>query len=640
MAWGRYARPLLLSSVVAGLLLWLGWQRLVPFNLAIGGDLVIGESGEQFALMYDQPYLDHVHAPEPATVDLTTTETYRWTQPESAIAVPYLNGSAHMVRLSLAPPSVPQTPFLLQANGAAIRTDLPPGQRTLHLFAPASSDGSLTLELQAPTYNASPDPRLLGVVLYRMQAQPLSHTWFMPWAAWLDLLLVVIVVGFGAALAGLAPLTAAGAILVTSSGLSVLLATVRTVITLDTGQLRTIALACLLVAGLGRWLAERRQNPEIALVAGITALGLALRLIGIRHPQTNFSDLLLNVNNLASVGSGDLLFTEGLPCAAGAGRSPYPPGTYLITQPLSLLLPASMNRGILIQVVGACADALVIPLLWWLIDRTRDERTPARAALWAASLYLAPLAMLRAMVIGEWSNVLGQAIAMPILAWLGLWLANNQPRAWQPALIAGLTIAALQHSGTMLSLGLWGVALAGFLVWQKQWQMLGRLVVVGTSAVVLAVSLYYSNFLGDPTLASNGVICPAPRPLGQKLWGVVWNDLIALDGRVPAWFWLVGLGGAFSLRQGLSRVATPIWAWLATFVLSLSSLLWSEQTVRWWLFILPALALSGGVGLATLAQRGRFGRATATAASLFIIAASLALWTRFIIEYRTGAFVP
>ncbi|WP_110519100.1 hypothetical protein [Herpetosiphon llansteffanensis] len=640
MALGRYARVILLSSIVAGLLLWLGWQRLVPFNLAIGGDLVIGESGEQFALMYDQPYLTNVHAPEPATVDLSTTETYRWTQPAATIDVPYLNGSAQLVRLSLAPPSVPQTPFLLTANGAEVRTDLPPGQRTLHMFAPASADGGLRLELQAPTYNASPDPRLLGVVLYRMQVQPLSHTWFMPWAGWLDLLMLVVVVGLGAALAGLAPLTAAGAMLVTSSGLGVLLATVRTIITLDTGQLRTISLGCLLVVGLGRWLAERRQNPEIALVAGMTALGLALRLIGIRHPQTNFSDLLLNVNNLASTSSGDLLFTEGLPCAAGAGRSPYPPGTYLITQPLSVLLPASFNRGILIQVVGAFADAMVIPLLWWLVDRTRDARTPARAALWAASLYLAPLAMLRAMVIGEWSNVLGQALALPVVAWLGLWLASNQPRAWQPALIAGLTVAALQHSGTMLSLGLWGVALAGFLAWQRQWSVLGRLVVIGTSAVVLAVGLYYSNFLGDPTLANNGVICPAPRPLGQKLWGVVWNDLIALDGRVPAWFWLVGLGGAFSLRHGLACLATPIWAWLATFVLSLSSLIWSEQTVRWWLFILPALALSGGVGLATLAQRGRFGRASAIAASLFIIAASLVLWTDFIIEYRTGAFVP
>jgi hypothetical protein len=634
------------ATLVALLGCWLALQRPQPFDLYVGGNLTIGPDGQPEAPVYDLPYLSDVHDPEPADelLTITTTNRYRWTFPESRLIVPNLNGGASLARLRLAPPSVPSTPLTITINHERLVTNLPPGPRSLWLFAPASDDGTLAIDLDAPSYDLPPDPRPFGVALTQLSVQPAGWRPYLPGSLLLILGGVLLLLGAGGALAGLSPRTAGAITLILGLAMAVLLAATRETITVGADRLLTAALAGFAMVAsvrqLGGGLAIRLSatQRELAMVAGLTGLGLALRLIGLRHPQANFSDLMLNVNNLTGVARGELFFPEGLTCEAGAGSSPYPPGLYVVLQPLLLLLDPS-RHALALQFGGAALDALVIPMLWAGIRALDDSAWARRAALWSAALYLVPLAVLKSLIIGEYTNAAGQALALPALLGAIVWVGRGMPRRWRPAVLLALTLAALVHSGVLISLGLWGACWFVILLLRRRWAAAGQLALVGGAAVLLAGLAYYSAWIGDPRLASTNPECPVLRPLATKLGGVA-LDLLTLDGRVPVWFWLIGAGGLAASWRRLPALALPLAAWQGALLVSQVSLLWSEQTVRWWLFVTPALCLGGGMGLAGLAGRGRRSRWAAVGLTLMVLALSLGLWIRFIVRYRTGNFVP
>ncbi len=636
------------GAVLLGVLLcWIALQRPTRFNLNIGGKLTVGPAGTAEAPLYDAPYLLDVHAAEPAKIVITTTETYRWTLPEAQIRVPAISGSPMIAQLRLAPPSVPTTTLTITLNGAELSTDLAAGPHELYLFVPAAPDGSgsLQIDLAAPMYVLPPDPRGLGVTLYEINVAPVGWRMFAPWALLAALAGVLVCLGVGAALAGLSPRQAGGTVLVSSAALALALAVTRTVITVDAERLFVASAAGLATILAGRGLAllsgpavapERR---DLAIVAGLTGLALAIRLAGLRHPQANFSDLYLNVNNLTGLVRGDVIFTEELTCEAGAGRSPYPPGLYIVLAPLLLIFRNPASHHLALQAGGALLDALALPLIWWAVRALGTAGSTRRAALWAATLYLIPTAVLRSLIIGEYTNAVGQALALPGMLGLIVWAGSGMPRRWRPAVLAALTMAALMHSGVLIAVGLWGMAWFGLLLIQRRWPAAGQLALLGGGAVALAALVYYSSFIGDQTLASTNPDCPVFQPVATKFWNLLTKDLLTIDGQIPVWLWALGLGGALAARR-LPALATPLWAWLATFPLALTSLIWSEQTIRWWLFVTPALAIGGGVGLAALSERGRRSRWLAVGLTLAVLAVSLTLWIRFIVRYRTGNFVP
>ncbi|MBA3468092.1 MAG: hypothetical protein H0T53_00475 [Herpetosiphonaceae bacterium] len=636
------------GAVLLGVLLcWIALQRPIRFTLDIGGELTIGPAGTAEAPLYDAPYLIDVHAAEPAEIVITTTETYRWTLPESQIRIPGISGGPMITQLRLAPPSVPTTTLTITLNGADLVTDLAAGPHDLYLFTPAAPDGSgsLQIDLAAPMYELPPDPRGLGVTLYGIDVAPVGWRVFVPWALLAALAGVLVCLGAGAALAGFSPRLAGGTVLVSSAALALALTITRTVITVDAERLLSASAAGVATILVGRGLARtsRRLTAErrdLAIVAGLTGLALALRLVGLRHPQANFSDLYLNVNNLTELVRGEVIFTEGLTCEAGAGNSPYPPGIYVVLAPLLLLFRDPASHHLIMQVGGALLDALALPLIWWAVRALGREGSTRRAALWAATLYLIPTAVLRSLIIGEYTNAVGQALALPGMLGLIVWVGSGMPRRWRPAVLAALTIAALMHSGVLIAVGLWGVAWFVMLLIQRRWPEAGQLALLGGVAVGLAGLVYYSSFIGDPTLASTNPDCPVFQPVVTKFWNLLTKDLLTIDGQIPIWLWALGVGGALAARRRLPSLSTPLWAWLATFPLALTSLIWSEQTIRWWLFLTPALAIGGGVGLDALSARGRRSRWVAVGITLAVLAVSLTLWIRFIVRYRTGNFIP
>ena len=62
-------------------------------------------------------------------------------------------------------------------------------------------------------------------------------------------------------------------------------------------------------------------------------------------------------------------------------------------------------------------------------------------------------------------------------------------------------------------------------------------------------------------------------------------------------------------------------AWLGSTAISLGSLLWTRQALRWEAFVFPALAILGGTALAGLHRQGRLGRSVAYALAGAVVCA-------------------
>lgn len=646
----RFAMGLVLAILVGGGLIWLALQRPLAWSLSIGGNITI-EGDRVYANVYDAPYLVHVHGPEPALLHDTTLPQspdvladppapYRWTYPSAQINVPTLNGGASLVTLQLAPPPMPITPLTITLNGEQLTTTLPPGPRLLHLFTPSTADGSLHLHLDAPLYELPPDPRPLGVTLSTIDVQPTTWRPFVPVVLLLQLIGILLIVGIGAGLSGLTPRQAMLLMMVVAVLLAVVLALYRTPVTLFAGSALAIAGGALLVQAAlyfgGRSLVEHLQgHREWALVCGLTALGFAVRLLGMRHPQANFSDLMLHVNNLTGVARGEVVFTEGLTCEAGAGQSPYPPGVYAVLLPVLALARSADAQIWVMQAGGALLDALTIALIWWAM---RALGSRSRAALLGASLYTLPLPMLRSLTIGEFANIGGQALALPAVLGVAVWLHADQPTRWRGPILALLLLAALMHSGVLLSVGLWGVALFVVLLVQRRFRVAGQLALIGGVAAGLAVLLYYSVFIGDQRLAGTIPGCPPIVPLLTKLRNVG-RGLLDLRGDSSPL--MVALGGAglwLAWRQH-SAIRLVLAAWWLGAAASQVSLLWTGQTVRWTHFLYPALCIGGGIALAALAQGNRLTRVLVAGLLLIVLLIALITWITFIVTYRTGNFI-
>ena len=75
-------------------------------------------------------------------------------------------------------------------------------------------------------------------------------------------------------------------------------------------------------------------------------------------------------------------------------------------------------------------------------------------------------------------------------------------------------------------------------------------------------------------------------------------------------------------------------AWLGSTALSLGSLLWTQQALRWEAFLFPALAVLGGRALAGLHRQGRIGRGAAYATLTVACLRGAALWYWQIATYQ------
>jgi hypothetical protein len=656
----------LAAVLLAAVVLWtLAYQADDRLRLAIGGD------SESHRREDDAPFLRGFNASEPADDQqwqwwtLSPGYAYRWTRGEASITLPGIGGGRWLVALqagsgrSTAEPAI--TTWRI-GQQPALNLALPATARVYHFLAPADAMGDLRLHFSTPPYSLAADPRELGFTLREVRVSPARQTFTLPALPHVGRLALVLALVYGLARwlaldkrAALA-LTLAGALL-----LALLLATQRMALTLFTPVLPGLALACwmlgLLALLAGHAWSTRRQAPagaswrmlsanrEMGLLIALLLLAFALRAGGMLHPHAIFSDHRLNANNLLELGLGSVYFTEGLPASRGGGHAPYPPGLYLLLAPALLAAPPDIESRVLIVQLGvALLDSLVLPLLWLLLRRAGAGQ---RAALLGAALYLLPPPMMASFSIGEYANLGGQVLALPVLALLAL--SSLQRRRDMLLFAVLLSLALLAHMGVAISLVLllaaaWALSLAATLnprarpVWP-----LARLTGGGLLVALFVGSVYYSAPIFTAAyaerLASDSTAASASQPALLPALGRIVVSLFSPDSRILPLLIASGLCGLFllwqrrSTRPSTHRLGMLLLAWWLGILLSLGLLLIAAQGVRWQHFLYPALCLGAGVALAAFWRRGRAGRLVGLGSVLLLLAHGLGLWVWQLYDY-------
>jgi hypothetical protein len=710
------------AALLAGLLIWtLAYQLPAGHTLHIGGDPWTRLRG------YDAPFLTGFNASEPEQrgVEWHTLgkPPYRWTEESAEVLLPGLGGGDWRIDVTAASG---------RPDGAAVESqwrigDGPPVTLSIaatpqvHRLIGRAVGGDVRLRIEAPLLEAPGDPRRLGIVLHRLEARPLDGGPRAPAPATLGLLALTLgglmalarrVHGPGDPGGHVGPplLVGAAAIGVTAY----LLALHRIDLTVFLPLLTALVWICyplaalltptLRAAALALGVASGESERSAAALTATAAFGV--RMAGMLHPYAIFSDTRLHANNLLGVALGGMFFTEGLPCEAGGGQSPYPPGPYLTLLPGALLAGGDgALRQLLMQGGVALVESCSAALIWLLLRAAGFGR---RAALASAALYVAAPPLLRSYSVGEMANLFAQALLLPLLLLLVVAGATHAGRRTAALCGALLTLVLLGHTGATIStaalLAAWlPLSALGRLVagdrrptnddrqttndhhrpqpfppharppatgdhggsgWEQPPTPDGRrvrggriawpIVLAGIVAVGAAGLLYYSAFLGlfetrrELAAAQVGLPleqrCPPDRPLGDKLSRWVVGQVVSPEPALAAPLLVGGVvGTTLALRaersggrRWLSRSAalgvTLLACWLGM-LLSLGTLVTSDQAVRWQPFLFPALCVGAGIALAGWWRRGRAGRWTALAALAYLLWYGLADLVRQVADY-------
>ncbi|GAB4127612.1 MAG: hypothetical protein Fur005_10120 [Roseiflexaceae bacterium] len=631
----------LLVALLAGVL---AYQQPFGAQLAIGGDPQTRLRG------YDTPFLDGVNAPEPDRPEAEWWQlperAYRWVEPNAFIMLPAVGGDHWITSLTLGSGRPDGSPIMvqIQAGTAASQTVVVPAGERRFLFLSAAPQGNLQIQLQSPAFAAPGDSRDLGVVLYQVSIQPLDHAARAPALGQVALQLAItaalylclrqIRLGARAAWAGT---------FILNLTFAWLIATDRLGLTIATPGLAWLALACLFLLPIlklfGQHVAITVGLPAQAATPamGIALAGFALRLAGVTHPYTRFSDLGFHVNNLLRLIRGEVFLLAGLPCEAGAGQAPYPPAQYLTLAPFRLLLEDGQRWQVtlLVQAGVALLEALGAYAIWLLLRRVGSGQ---RAALFGAALYLLPLPLLRAYSIGEMANLFGQVFVPLLLLVLACWPIT--PIRGRGAVLAMLLVAfmLLSHTGVTISavalLAGWGLIRLPAHKQEQIWWLAGAAVSAGAIALLLFYSAYAflpeSNRAVVAELASQGQICPPGRPFGQKVLATIGLGIGAQGALAPALLLAALIGG---VAKRTSRIGILLLAALLGTLFSFATLLSSDQPVRWAHFLFPALCVAAGVGFAAWWRRGLAGRLLAIALLASVLSYGAIAWIDQLAQY-------
>ena len=665
----------LLALLTSGLLAWSGAYQ-VPFTqtLSIGGDL-----GQQ-RRYDDAPFFRAINSSEPAdqVVDPTRPECqgeptptglgcliwwweltertgrrpYRWTSDETHFVLPGVGPGRYLIELHAvgAPGGTPVT--WESAGGPRYTLTIPEGiPRRYYLLTGSGPNDELRLVMRAQSFTDPSITRELGFVLYALHTQALPTPWRIPaWPqlAWLTLITTTLYLWAIAAGSGLRGAVVLSLLAVVSTTYSLIFH--RTALTLFTPLVATLCSLGAMVTVAAAWF-ERRTGREVAAVTALVMAAFTLRVAGMLHPHAIFSDTALQANKLFEASLGRIFLSAGLPSGAGGGMAPYPPALFILLMPFQLFGSEDhATRILLVQIGSALLDSLVAALIWLLLLRSGLGR---RAALFAAALYLLPVAALESFSIGELANLGGQALAMPFLTLLALGFATPHAdrRFWSLTLLTlTLTMALVAHSGVTLSVGAfvaaaWAMALISRLL-RRPWPIspwrLGLVAAISLSFVLMS---YYSApiylerifsgvqsssmgrsmsaVVGETGLGLLGVIPPhaRARPLPTLL------SLSAMAGLVLLWV-------APGQHAGRMRLRALLAAWWVATLLTQGLLLVAEQGVRWALFLYPALALTAGPLLAALWSRGRAGRLVAALLLAAIVIVGLSQWIVQLRDYK------
>jgi len=667
------ARALLNPGIYAGALV-VALALVAAYQVRPQYDIRIGSAT-------DGPLLGDFNTPEVIAGDKRIT--FRWTRDDSFIILQDVGRQDLDITLSMhgsRPPGQP-IPYLQVKTNEHVWLDLPRLDPEIKDYSftvsrEAISDGTLYLHLSTNAFSPPGDARTLGVGVTRLKISPSSNAdRFIepPLAPIMAVVLSVVVIGVTLALLG----WGAGGVF---AGIGIVGGLAAWLVAADRFWLTSQqwysawprvaflgSVFVLLVWALGGWLLRRggagwTPLQRRVLLTFMLAAFVA-RLAGQMHPQIWMPDVGFHVNRFNVVETGQLLFMTA-PAEWAERPTFYLPTPYLFMMPLYWLF---QDKYFMVKLFTVGIATLGLLPVFYIVRRITAD---GRAALVACGLYVTlPIAVLPF----SWcitSNLFGEFFAVSALAVLvGMYPHLRPDRRAFYVLLAVLFVAVLTHPGVVQ------LTVAGFLLTSALWLLwrrrLGHKVAntgwaVGAliAAFALAYVLYYGNFAesmlktlgelrseratesaGDLNLQVGGSVEDNSLGLFQKyvetrsewltlglkgFWQEaqayyrVWPLLGAAVGYVS--IWSLGRRRSWVRGSGQSRLALAAagWAMSATVFALIGWVM--NLYVRYMLFLLPIVAIGGGILLSRLWRRGRMGALLALLVVVFFAGEAIALW--------------
>ena len=404
--------------------------------------------------------------------------------------------------------------------------------------------------------------------------------------------------------------------------------------------LRGVPLALALLGGAGLAVAQWRRRAGALSAESLrilAALGLAaflVRALAVNHPDFYYPDLRTHARLVEKVQEEGLgffvspsraIWEHGVWRTEAYGKTyafPYTPAFHL----LFTLLPVGYDTLLLFLKLAAAAISVVPIFLTWALARRLGV-----SVLGAALLVLIPTYTSR-LSFAFLPALFGHAFDLALICWLAAHLDSiRAPRTWlagagwiaacQLAYISGVMNTAV----LVLALILWALV-------RRRPVEAGVLAAMGLAAAVVAVALYYRDFLGMaldlvPRVAQGAAHAPSRYPV-QPFWLVAYERTRDFFDTV---YPILAAGGlALMWREPVPEAAVSTTArrwllvgWLGAYLLLLAGrakapdvFLHGHET----LLVTPLVCLAAGEALSRLARHSRAGWWTAAALVAFLAA--------------------
>ena len=496
------------------------------------------------------------------------------------------------------------------------------------------AQGGVSIEMRSSsTFVPGPgDPRALGVMLDWLSISPVD-TALPPRAAFTGVAVASAVAGIAIALLGVTAGSAIGATILLSAALAALVAQGFGPYTdYPSVVWRTTAWIGVLTAGLSAVARRLRGQPfrnTARFAIAFTAAACLAELLLLLHPDMPIGDALFHAHRFQDVMGGRLYFTS---IAPGNYHFPYAPGLYVVAMPFAALVKRGDADMTLLRSIVCAADALAGLLLYNMAVRVRGDRLAG--ALAVALYHLIPLGFGVA-VVGNLTNAFAQSLSVAALAIMASPALRLEHRAALATLTLALGAAFLSHTSAFAIVAVAAVLIAALFWWRggPALRSPAAAVLVATLAsVVLAVAIYYAHFMETyrSEIARIGAETAAAAPdaggrgIGERLASV--PRYLNLYFGVPTLALAVWGAARLWQRSARDRVTLSAAGWAISCFLFLILGILTPVDMRYYLAVIPIVALLAAVGASVAWTAGFAQRVAAAALLVWAVVGGVRFW--------------
>ena len=574
----------------------------------------------------------------PAERDRLTGLTFAWTGPEVGLRLPGLDRRVPWtltIRVRSGRPDAANPSLTFYVDGTAVRTQPTTADfEEMQFVVPARPErrGATLLLQSSATFSPGPgDRRQLGVMLDSLQLRP-DGLVLPPPEIFGPAMLAGAALAAAIALLGVTSGSAIGAAVLLSAAQGAVLAHGFAPYSNLADFAARVALSIAVVVAAGAWMGRRREQPlrnTARFAIAFSAGACFLKLLVLLHPDMPIGDALFHAHRFQGVLGGHLYFTSTAP---GGYAFPYAPGLYVAASPFAWLVRREMGDVALLRIVTAIADTIAGLLLYGIAARGWNDRLAG--AMTVALYHLVPLSF-RILTVGNLTNAFAQSLSVGALALVTAPALRIPTGGTTLALVLVLTAAFLSHTSTFAILSVGGLLVAVLFFWKggPALRSPSRAVATATGlSIVLAVALYYAHFgatyqteiarLGSETATA------APDAGGRGAW----QRAIAIPRYLHIYLGtpLLILAGAGAIdrwrRSSRDRVTLAVAAWGLTCALYLIVGVLTPLDMRYYLAVIPALALYASVGASWWWRGGGGKRRVAAVLLAWIVWTGVETW--------------